>query len=408
MEEMEQSKQDEGNLRKTYIKGVVLGVLLTICVILTARSGAILYRYLVYGEINYDTKAKMIYNVLEKKYVGDIDKKELYEGIYTGMVYNTTDKYSYYIPASEYEEFKQKNEGEYVGIGIGINLDENANIKVNYVIEGSPAYEAGIAKGDIIECVDDVEANADNYLEAVDMIKGVEDTEVKLRIYKAEQDKESDITVKRAKVNNPTVASKMLDDKIGYIRISQFEGVTYDQFKAALDKLNGEGMERIIVDVRNNPGGLLTSVSSILDELLGDGVITYTEDKNGEREYVYSKGKDLEIPMVVLVNGSSASASELFSAALHDRNIAELVGETTYGKGVVQSTFPFSDGSALKITTAKYYTPNGVCIDGVGVKPDYELAASDDFEMSYISGSEAEIAENDTQLAKAIEVVKNK
>lgn len=411
LEENEQPKDSVGSERgekHTFCKGTAFGVLLTVLVILTVRSGSILYRYLAKGEINYNTKAKLIYNTLEKNYVGDIDKKDLYDGIYAGMVYNTTDKYSYYIPASEYEEYKQNNEGEYVGIGIVVSPDENLNMKVSYVIEDSPAEEAGIMPGDIIKKVDDVEVTSETYNDAVDMVKGVEGTDVRLTIYRSGESSDIVKTVTRAKVNTPTVAAKMLEDKIGYIRISQFDGVTYDQFKSALDKLKEEDMERLIVDVRGNPGGLLTSVSSVLDEFLGDGVITYTENKNGDKKYVYSKGEDMKIPVVVLVNGSSASAAELFSAAVRDRGIAELVGENTYGKGVVQTTFPFVDGSALKITTAKYYTPNGVCIDGVGIKPDYEIEANPDFKMPYLAGTEAEISENDTQLAKAIEVVKNK
>jgi carboxyl-terminal processing protease len=287
-------------------------------------------------------------------------------------------------------------------------MDENEKMQVKYVIEGSPAEKSGILPGDVVEKVDDIDINAETYEDAVDAVKGEEGTNVELTIYREGESEEIIKSVTREKVNTPTVSSKMIDDKIGYIRISQFDGVTYDQFKVELDKLKDSGMERIIVDLRDNPGGLLTSVSSILDEFLGDGVITYTEDKNGNKTYKYSHGEDINIPMVVLVNGSSASAAELFSAAVHDRGVAELVGENTYGKGVVQTTIPFTDGSALKITTSRYYTPNGVCIDGTGVKPDYEIKARADFEMPYLAGTEAEFVENDTQLAKAIEVVKNK
>lgn len=196
-----------------------------------------------------------------------------------------------------------------------------------------------------------------------------------------------------------------MDDNIGYIRISEFDSVTYDQFKAALDELNSQGMKGVIMDVRDNPGGLLTSVTAVLDELLSEGIITYTEDKYGNKEYEYSTGDGIDIPVVVLTNGSSASAAELFTAALKDRGVGSVVGETTYGKGIVQTTFPLSDGSAVKITTAKYYTPSGVCIQGVGVEPDYEIKALPDFELPYMASGTAELSDNDIQLDKAVEIL---
>lgn len=412
MDEMEnnglQNNETYKKKDRNFLKGVLFGIMLTVCVALCARSGMIIYRHTAKGEINYNTKAKLIYETLEKNYVGDIDKKDLYEGIYAGMVFTTTDRYSTYIPAEAYGDYKQSTLGEYVGIGVVVGVDEQENVVIKYVYENSGAEEAGVMAGDIITEAEGVSASYENYSDIVDIIKGVEGTTVKLKLYRTSQAMSLEKEVERRKVDTPTVSSAMLEDKIGYIRISQFEGVTYEQFKTAFDALNEQGMERLIVDVRNNPGGLLTSVSDILDEFLDEGVITYTEDKNKKREYVYSKAGGIEIPMVVLVNGSSASAAELFSAAVRDRGVATLVGENTYGKGVVQTTFPLTDGSAVKITTSKYYTPAGVCIDGVGVKPDCEIAANPDFQMTYLAKSKAEFAENDIQLEKAIEEVKAK
>lgn len=404
MEDMEKNKNNDSG----FMRGVLFGILLTVCVALLARSSAVLYRYFVKGEINYETKAKLIYNFLESNYVEDINEKDMYEGIYAGMVYNTTDRYSTYIPADAYKDYLQNTQGEYVGVGIVVGINENSKIEIKYVYEGSSAEKAGIMQGDILVSVEGVEAEYENYQDIVDLIKGEEGTEVNISVYRPQQALNLDMTVKRVHIDTPTVCSAMLEDNIGYIRISQFEGVTYDQFKASFDKLKADGMERIIVDLRDNPGGLLTSVSSILDEFLSEGVITYTEDKNGNREYEYSTGDGIDMPMAVLVNASSASASELFSAAVQDRGIGEVVGVTTYGKGVVQTTYPLSDGSALKITTSRYYTPNGICIDGIGVKPDYEAEAAPDFSMPYLAKDEAEFAENDLQLEKAVEVVKNK
>lgn len=412
MDEMENNGLNNNEAYKkkdrSFLKGVLFGIMLTVCAALCVRSGMIIYRYAAKGEINYNTKAKLIYETLEKNYVGDIDKKDLYEGIYAGMVFNTTDRYSTYIPAESYDDFKQSTTGEYVGIGVVIGVDEQENVVIKYVFENSGAEDAGIMEGDIITEADGVSAGYENYSDIVDIVKGVEGTTVKLKLYRPAQALSLEKEVERRHVDTPTVSSAMMEDKIGYIRISQFDGVTYEQFKTAFNSLNEQGMERLIVDVRNNPGGLLTSVSDILDTFLDEGVITYTEDKNKKREYVYSKAGGIDIPMAVLINGSSASAAELFSAAVRDRGVAGLVGENTYGKGVVQTTFPLSDGSAVKITTSKYYTPSGVCIDGVGVKPDCEIAASPDFQMPYLASSKAEFAENDIQLEKAIEEVKAK
>lgn len=391
-----------------FFSGMFFGILLTVCIVMMIQCVPVIYNSLVKHEINYQTKAKLIYNQLKEHYTGDIDEKDLYEGIYAGMVYNTTDKYSTYIPADTYTEYKEKTQGEYVGIGVVLGADENENIYIKYVYEGSPAEESGIKENDIIKSVEGVAASYSNYEDIVDIVRGVEGTTVEIEIYRPEQELTLKKTVERKQIDTPTVCYAMLEDKIGYIRISQFEGVTYNQFKAALDSLNADGMDRLIVDVRDNPGGLLDSVTAVLDEFLDDGVITYTEDKYGKKEYMYSKGEGIKIPVVVLTNASSASAAELFSAAVQDRGVGELVGETTYGKGVMQTTYPFSDGSALKLTTAKYYTPNGVCIDGVGVKPNYEIEANPDFQMPYISKTKAEFVDNDVQLDKAIEVIKTK
>ncbi len=391
-----------------FMQGIVFGILFTLCTLVCVKQGIYIYKYGIKGELNYEAKTKLIYDTLEENYVGEINKEDMFEGMYLGMVLNTTDRYSTYIPASAYGDFKQSISGEYVGIGVVVNINENNNVEIKYVFEGSTSEEAGILPGDIIVSVDEVEATAENYEDIVELVKGVEGTVVKLKLYRPEQALTMTKEVERAKVDTPTVSCTMLEDKIGYIRISEFDGVTYDQFKAGLDDLTSQGMEKLIVDLRDNPGGLLTSVSDVLDEFLDEGVITYTENKAGEREYEYSSEGSLDIPVAVMVNGGSASAAELFTAAMQDRADADVIGENTYGKGVVQTTIPFSDGSALKLTTSRYYTPNGVCIDGVGVKPDYEISAYPDFEMPYLDNSKAEFAENDIQLEKALEVIKNK
>lgn len=415
MEEMQnndtpiiQSHKNDKELKREFNKGMAMGiviaVLLMVLFVLGKRTFTI-YSNMLSGSIDYEDKAQLIYDTLKEHYVDDIGEDELYEGIFSGMVNYTTDQYSYYIPAESYEDFVSGTSGEYVGIGIVVSVDENENIAIQYVMEGSPAEAAGILPGDILVAVDGVEANLENYYDVIDMVKGEEGTTVDIKIYRPDQALTLEKTVERANIDTVTVSSAMMDDNIGYIRISEFDSVTYDQFKAALDELNSQGMKGVIMDVRDNPGGLLTSVTAVLDELLSEGIITYTEDKYGNKEYEYSTGDGIDIPVVVLTNSSSASAAELFTAALKDRGVGSVVGETTYGKGIVQTTFPLSDGSAVKITTAKYYTPSGVCIQGVGVEPDYEIKALPDFELPYMASGTAELSDNDIQLDKAVEIL---
>lgn len=415
MEEMQnndmsiiQSHNDDKELKREFNKGMAMGiviaVLLMVLFVLGKRTFTI-YSNMLSGSIDYEDKAQLIYDTLKEHYVDDIGEDELYEGIFSGMVNYTTDQYSYYIPAESYEDFVSGTSGEYVGIGIVVSVDENENIAIQYVMEGSPAEAAGILPGDILVAVDGVEASLENYYDVIDMVKGEEGTTVDIKIYRPDQALTLEKTVERANIDTVTVSSAMMDDNIGYIRISEFDSVTYDQFKAALNELNSQGMKGVIMDVRDNPGGLLTSVTAVLDELLSEGIITYTEDKYGNKEYEYSTGDGIDIPVVVLTNGLSASAAELFTAALKDRGVGSVVGETTYGKGIVQTTFPLSDGSAVKITTAKYYTPSGVCIQGVGVEPDYEIKALPDFELPYMASGTAELSDNDIQLDKAVEIL---
>ena len=217
-------------------------------------------------------------------------------------------------------------------------------------------------------------------------LKGEEGTTVNVTIYRAAEDRYIDFEVTRAVVNVPTVTYKMLDDQIGYIQISEFEQVTAEQFAAAVDDLESQGMQRLIFDLRDNGGGLLDSVCDILDRVLPKELLVYTEDKNGNREEEWATDDDrIEVPMAVLVNGNTASASEIFTGALKDYDEAEIIGTTTFGKGIVQSIVPLSDGSAVKLTSAKYYTPSGVCIHGTGIEPDqvveYDREAAEDNQL---------------------------
>ncbi len=389
-------------------KGMFYGVSLTFAVVLVINILSVGYRRYITKDLIYEEKAKAIYATMEKNYTGDIDKEALYDGVYTGMVYGVADKYSRYISAEDYESFKMQTEGNYCGIGMLVSGDaESQSIYVEGVYDNSPAQEAGIQQGDILKKVEDFEINFTTYEDALNMIRGEENTKFMLTYYRPSEDKTYTAEITRKQVDTPTVAHSIINENIGYMRITGFEEVTKEQFKESEDALKAENIEYLIIDLRNNPGGLLTTVSEIADEFMPEGVITYTEDKNGEKEYIYAKEGSWDIPIVILVNGNSASASELLTGALKDTGIAKVVGTNTYGKGVVQSTYPFKDGSALKITTAKYYTPNGVCIDGIGIAPDVVVEADDEFKLSILTNNYAGYdLNNDVQLAQAVEMCK--
>lgn len=388
-------------------KGVIYGILVSVFAVLVVNIGYSLYSRFVTKDLLYEAKAKTIYSLMDDKFTGDIDKKKMYEGIYTGMVYGIGDKYSTYISEEEYENFKMHTEGNYYGIGaITIYDSESGNIYVDAVYENSPAEKAGLQSGDVLKKVEDFEITYETYSDAIERIRGEKGTKFNLTYYRPSENKTYTTEITRDEVYTPTVSHTVLDNGIGYLRISGFEGVTVDQFKTNANALKAANIKSLIIDLRNNPGGLLTTVSEIADEFLDEGIITYTEDKKGNKEYVRSKEGKWDIPVAILVNGNSASASELLTGALKDEGIAKVVGTNTYGKGVVQTTFPFKDGSALKITTSKYYTPKGVCIDGVGIAPDYEVEAEDGFSLGIIRNNNAICdTENDVQLKKAIEIL---
>lgn len=386
-------------------KGVFLGILITITALLAINSISIGYRVLIKKEINYETKAKTIYNLMQGEYVEDLDTEKIYEGLYTGMVALATDKYSRYISKEDFESYKISTSGNYAGIGAKTSVDpDDYLIYIVSAYENSPAAKAGLTAGDKIVKVNGTSVSYDNYADAIDMIRGKEGTSITLTIKRGTETFDAEVT--RENVDVPTVGGTILDNNIGYIKIEGFEAVTYDQYKAVYDNLRKQGITSLIIDLRNNPGGLLDTVSKIADDIIPEGVITYTEDKKGKRDYIKSSSGELDIPLAVLVNENSASASELLTAAIKDTGKGTIIGKNTYGKGVVQTTFPLKDGSAVKLTTSKYYTPKGICINGVGVAPDIEVDIPTDYEYTTLSSDKAECnLESDTQLQKAVETL---
>ena len=292
----------------------------------------------------------------------DATVETLENGMYKGLMDSLGDPYTVYYTPKEYQSMR----GAYIGI------DATTHVPVfTGIMPGTPAEEAGLMEGDIICEVDGVDTLAMDTAEVANLVKGEEGTTVTIKVNR--DGEYITITATRATINVPTVTSEMLGDGIGYLQISQFDDVTPGQFDENFAKLKADGMKYMILDLRDNPGGTVSAVTQIASELLPEGLIFYMEDKNGEREEYTCPGADFDIPLVVLVNGYSASASEILSGAIQDAGIGTLVGTQTYGKGIVQNLYPLGDGSAIKITVADYYTRNGRNIHKVGIEPDEVL-----------------------------------
>lgn len=312
---------------------------------------------------------------IHANYLNDIDKESVQENIYKGLLEGMGDPYSTYYSAAEVEELRQSTEGIYGGIGAYIALDPDMQAgKITEVMPGSPALEAGIQAEDIIVKIDGEDALGLTLEEIVGKIKGKEGTQVVLTVYREGEYDYLEYTLTRKIIEAPTVSYEMLDNNIGYIKISEFDTVTTEQFKSKLQEAKDAGMKGMVLDLRNNPGGSLSAVVDIAGNIVPKGIVVYTEDKNGEREEYFSDGKnELQVPLVVLVNENSASASELLTGAIKDYKKGTILGTTTFGKGIVQKLFALSDGSAIKLTVSHYYTPNGYDIHGAGIVPDVEL-----------------------------------
>lgn len=338
-------------------------------------------------------------------YYNDMDLEEIRDSMYKGMVEGLNDKYSVYYNAEDYAELMISTTGQYYGIGAGLTQNlETMVVSVTKVYAGTPSATAGLKNDDIIITVDGVEGTSMEVSELVKLIRGEAGTTVHLEIYRPGTDEYLEFDVERADITLPSVDYEMLENGIGYILIESFETDTAHQFKTAVEELTAQGMQAMILDVRYNPGGMVTSVAEIADAILPEGLIVYIEDKAGNRqEYTSSGDTYLDIPIVLLINEDSASASEILAGAIKDYAYGTLIGTTTFGKGIVQTIFTLEDGDAIKLTTAKYFTPNGKCIHEVGIEPDIEL----EYEYLNPEGTEYE-RQYDNQILKAIEVLNGK
>lgn len=351
-----------------------------------------------------EEKIEAINQLIDEKFYFDASSdEEREEYIYKGIMESLDDPYSVYYTSEEYADLMDSSTGAYEGIGVSIQQNTKTKIlTVVRVFQGSGAEEAGMLPKDIIRAVDGRRLNGEEVSEVVTWIKGEPGTTVDVTVYRPSTEEELTLTIERKTIENSTVSYHMKDNQIGYIEVTEFYEKTAEQFEKAVDDLQSQGMQSLIVDLRNNPGGYVDVVVEMCDYILKEGTIVYTKDRDGNIVNSYSATDDHElyVPMVVLVNGDSASASEIFSGCMQDYGIATLVGTTTFGKGIVQHVIPLSDGSAVKLTTQKYFTPNGNDIHGVGIEPDVIVELPDELKYEPVIPEE-----QDVQLQKAIEIL---
>lgn len=379
--------------KKNFLQGALFGALIMLC-----GTGVVSCGIRLSEDASSEEKLSVLKGLIDENYIGDVDEEALEEGIYKGYIQGLEDPYSVYYNEEETKDLYETTEGEYSGIGAVLSQDlESGVITLVQIYEGSPAAKAGLKDNDILTKVGDIEVTGMDLSEVVTYIKGEKGTDVDLTVLRGEDAEEITVTATRDTVEAQTVKYEMLEGQTGYLSVSEFDSVTYAQYEEALNELTDQGMTGLIVDLRNNPGGNLNTVCEMLDLVLPKGTIVYTEDKDGKRETATSDDEhQINVPMVVLVNGNSASASEIYAGAIQDYGIGKIVGTQTYGKGVVQQIFDLGDGTSVKLTIAEYFTPNGRNIDGEGITPDVEV----EFE------ADENNPEADNQLEKALEVMK--
>lgn len=416
-------KEEEKKIQSKYFRnGVIMGVLAASLVLAGVYAGSMAYRLLKLRQAEVSTaaggedgsvvsagtiqKMKTLEDAISEYYFyeDEVSSQELQDGIYKGMISALGDPYSEYYSKEELEEAVNSNQGISYGIGAYISMNTQMNLAmINGVMDESPALEAGLKEGDIIYEVDGESTQGMSLTQVVSRVKGREGTTVRLSVYREGENDFLDFEIKRAKqIETTTVESGMLENtnNIGYLRIREFDGVTVDQYTEAIAVLKEYDMKGLILDLRSNPGGDLTAVVDIAGKILPSGLIVYTEDKNGNRtEYARDDKEELDVPLVVLVNEYSASASEILAGAIQDYNKGTLIGTTTFGKGIVQKIHRLDDGTAVKLTISAYFTPSGRNIHGIGIEPDIELEYD-------AEGSEEKGIDN--QVERAIEILEGK
>ncbi|WP_040192156.1 S41 family peptidase [Clostridium culturomicium] len=370
-------------------------------------NGKVMVSRTTYNNILSFEKLFTIKDKLDKYYLNDYDMTKLIDGAAKGMVSAVGDPYTTYMNAEEFKDFYSQTEGNYVGVGIQVGVKDD-KITVISVFENSPAEKGGIISGDIIESVNGKAMTGAELQDAVSMMKGEKGGKVDITLSR-ENKGNYDVTLVRDEIEMVTVKSEMIDNEVGYIQVTMFDENTSKNFDSALKTLEEKGMKSLIVDLRGNPGGLLDQTVAMSSQFIEKGKnIVYTEDKYGNRkDYNSEGGVAIGTPLTVLTNGGSASASEIFTGAIKDYSLGTIVGTTTFGKGLVQTTFyrsvdGFNDGSGLKVTISNYYTPNGNYIQGTGIEPDVKVEYPE--ELATVAYDRAK----DPQFAKALEIAKEK
>lgn len=395
----------QGNNRQ-FFKGALFGAL---AVLLVGLLGIIGWNFISGGYTEAgsagkasEAKLQKLGRIIDQYYLYDdkIDEQSLIDGILSGYTAGLDDPYTTYYDKEKTKALLESSSGRYIGIGAVLTVQADTSQPViTEVYRDSPAEKAGLKSGDILFQVDDHAMEGESLSDIVAWIKGEEGTQVKLHVYRGEQKEEKVLTVVRDNVTANTIYHSMEANQTGYLRVVEFDDVTYDQFKEALDDLENQGMQGLVIDLRGNPGGNLDTAVDMLRLLLPKGTIVSTRDKNGQGEEYTCDGKhEFTKPLSVLVDGNSASAAEIFSSAIQDYGVGEIVGETTYGKGVAQSVINLGDGTYMKLTTSEWLTSKGKNINKKGVIPDVEVKYQED----------AENPEADNQLDKALEVVLDK
>ena len=403
---MEEEKKQGGFWKGFFCATILFGFVAVISLIVTISARELETPQTATSNSNLVTQDKAVHEKLglleyyiRGLFLDEIDDEKLEDYLYYGLVAGLGDPYAAYYNEEETQSMIDSSAGSYCGIGAVFSQNMTTGVvTVSQVYEGCPSYEAGILPGDILYKVNGEDVTGQDLTNVVTKIKGKEGTEVTVTMIRGEE--EIDFLMERRTIEVPTIAHEMLQNEIGYIQIAEFDEITAEQFHNALTELQRQGMKGLVIDLRNNGGGSVDAVCRIADELLPEGPIVFTEYKGEDREERSSDASCVDVPMAVLMNENSASASEILAGALQDYEKAVIVGTQSYGKGIVQSVIDLRDGTALKLTTAKYYTPDGNNIHEIGITPDVEIELPEELktqiDISY---------EEDVQLQKAIEVL---
>jgi len=402
--------------KKKYILTIILVFLVTAFLTLTVGNVLLIEmgQRVVLSEETYKemrgmyekyAKQESVMKIAEQDFLYEADEKKMLEGALEGTLKALGDPYTQFMTKEEFSALMQDTEGTYEGIGVYITASDDNKILIVSPIEDTPAEKAGLKTGDKIIRINGTEYSADQIDQAVSIMKGGPGTSVTLTIQREKEDGTrdiSDVNVNREKIKIKTIKPSMLEDNIGYIRITTFDKQTADDFKTAYNDLKKQGMKGLVIDLRYNPGGIIDSTVAISDIFMGEGVVTYTKTKSGEIEYYKSKASAEDIPIVLLINEGSASASEIMAGALKDTGRATLIGTKSFGKGIVQRVQRFgNDGEGIKMTVSEYFTPNGINIHGIGIEPDINIALPQN-----APGYGYEFYNTDNQLQKAVEVLR--